>query len=339
VRYVEVAPGRVEVREGPAPRPQGGQALVRVTACGLCGSDLRMTRGMVLPRGVDYPVRPGHEVAGVVEELGPEAVGVGAGDAVVLHPLDPCGGCPACLAGREERCPSARVLGIHDPGGAAELVVWPARRMVAVTGLEPAQAALLPDALATAHHAVRMAGLSARDRLCVIGAGGVGTHVLELARALHRHLRIAAVVRSQASVERLRAAGFYAIAGLEGAAGRLREAFGRFDAVIDFSGSAAAPAEGVRLLDVGGRLVLGSVADEPIELGTTVTGITTRELAIMGCYVSGLDDLAAVARLALERRLPLEASVTHRVELARAPEAFELLGRRPPGLVRLVLLP
>ncbi len=340
MRYVEVEPGRVSLSEGSPPGPlKAGQVRVRVTACGLCASDAHMARGMRLPRGVSYPVRPGHEVAGTVLEVGPGAPALSPGVEIVLHPLDPCGHCTACLAGHEEQCHSARVLGIHDPGGMAEEVVWPADRTVVATGVPSWQAALLPDAVATAHHAVRMAELPATGKLCVIGAGGVGSHALELAIAIHPHLRVAAVVRSQASAERLSAARIPVEVGLSGSAERLRARFGRFDAVIDFSGAHQAPAEGVRMLEVGGRLVLGSIVDEPIELGTTVTGVVTRSLRIAGCYVSTLEDLREVTALAQAGRIKLAPAVSHRIPLADAPHAFALLEERPPGLRRMVLEP
>lgn len=340
MRCVEVEPGRVWLSESEPPGAPGpGRVRVRVAACGLCASDAHMVRGMRLPRGVSYPVRPGHEVAGTVAEVGPGALGLSPGVEVVLHPLDPCGRCTACLTGHEEQCAAARVLGIHEPGGMAEEVVWPAHRMVVATGIPGWQAALLPDAVATAHHAVRLAELPATGKLCVIGAGGVGSHALELAIAIHPHLRVASVVRSEASAERLRAARVPVEVGLEGSAERLRARFGRFDAVIDFSGAREAAAEGIRMLESGGRLVLGSIVDEPIELGTTVTGVVTRSLRILGCYVSTLEDLREVTALARAGRLKLGPAVSHRIPLDDAPHAFALLEERPPGLRRMVLEP
>ncbi|MBO0690949.1 MAG: alcohol dehydrogenase catalytic domain-containing protein [Candidatus Dormibacteraeota bacterium] len=339
MRYVEVTPGAVDVCEGPPAALGEGLARVRVRACGICGSDAHLVRGMRLPRGVTYPVRPGHEVAGEVLEVGPGAHGLTPGLEVVLHLLDPCGHCRQCLAGHEQQCRDARVLGLHTAGGMADEVVWPAHRIVPAPGLDPAAAALLPDAVATAYHAVRLAELPARGRLCVLGAGGVGTHVLELARVLHPHLQVAAVVRSEESAHRLEPMGVLAVRGLQGAAERVRGEIGRCDAVVDFSGAASGPAEAVRMLDVGGQLVLGSVVDEPIDLGTTITGITTRSLKVLGCYTSTLEDLRESVALAVAGRLDLTGTVSRRLPLAEAAAAFRMLDERPPGLVRLVLEP
>jgi propanol-preferring alcohol dehydrogenase len=205
MRYVQLAPGEVVLAEGPPPELAPGDARVRVLACGVCGTDVHALRGMVLPKGARYPIRPGHEVAGIVEEVNNGTAGVSVGDLVALHPIAPCGRCDDCLAGDDKRCERGRALGFHVPGGMAEEVVWPADRMIGVSGLGAAEAALLPDAVATAYRALMAARLPTGGSLCVIGPGGVGTHVLALARALDPDARLAAVVRSKAAAARVEA--------------------------------------------------------------------------------------------------------------------------------------
>ncbi|MGH9114537.1 MAG: zinc-binding dehydrogenase, partial [Acidimicrobiales bacterium] len=236
-------------------------------------------------------------------------------------------------------CKDGRILGIHDPGGMADQVVWPADRLVDVGDLDLQQAALLADAGATAHHALRLAGLVDGAALGVIGAGGLGTQVLQLARLLLPLSRIVAVTRSDASTERAWSLGASAVQGLEDAARRVRSEAGELDAVVDFSGSAAAVAEAARMLRRGGRLVLGSVVDEPLDLGTTVTGFVTRELQVVGAYTSSIEDLRAVAGLAVAGRLDVSGSVSAVMALDDAAGAFEMVSQRPAGLVRLVLQP
>lgn len=342
MRLVEISPGHAALREGPRPPLLPGTARVRVTACGVCGTDVHCLHGMVLPRGATYPVHPGHEVAGVVAELDEEAAeleGVAVGDSVVLHPLDTCGQCPACRGGEEQRCGQVTTLGLHVDGGMAEEVVWPVSRMVAVNGLPPAEAALLADAGATAYHALRRADVPAGGALCVIGAGGIGTQVLKLAKAMDPTVLLAAVVRSEASAERVGRLGAHVVRSLDGAYRGVREALGPLDAVVDFSGARGAPVQGVRMLRRGGRLIIGSVVDEPVTLGTSVSGITSREISIAGAYVSTMDELRAVAKLALDGTLDMSDSVSRRYPLDRAVEALRLVENHPPGLVRLVLEP
>lgn len=347
MRYVEITPGQVTLREGPPAALQPGDARVRVLACGVCGTDLEALRGMVLPRGVDYPLRPGHEIAGVVTELGPALDGTDpptaqsptVGETVVLHPLAPCRNCEACRRGEEQLCSNVRALGFHAAGGLAEEVVWPTARMVPVRGLPPEQAALLADAVATAFHALTYAEVPTGGVLCVLGAGGLGGQVIRLARVLHPDVTVVAVVRSQATADRVADLGGVAIRGLEGALRGVRDAVGRPDAVIDFTGDETAAGVGLRLLRPGGRLVLGSVVDKPIDLGISVTGITSREIEVRGAYVSTMDELRAVTDLACSGRLDLSDAVSHVLPLERAPEALEIVEAHPPGLQRLVLTP
>lgn len=340
MRYVQLAPGEAVLMEGPPLELAPGDARVHVLACGICGSDLNALHGMVLPRGATYPIRPGHEVAGIVAEVGDDAAGVAVGDLVVLHPLDPCRTCEACRSGHDKRCDDVRTLGFHVPGGMAQEVVWPADRMVRAPGVHAEEAALLPDAVATAYRALVAAGVPDDGALCVVGPGGVGTHVLMLARALYPAARLAAVVRSRAAADRVRALGAQPVEGLQRSARQVRQAVGAVDAVVDFSGARDAPGEGVKMLRHGGRLVLGGVRDEPLLLGTTMSGIVSRELTVTGVFASSMDDLRAVASLAAAGRLDLRKSVSRTFPLESAVEAIELAAHHPSGsIVRVVITP
>jgi 2-desacetyl-2-hydroxyethyl bacteriochlorophyllide A dehydrogenase len=336
VRYIEMEVGATALRDGPEPDTPPGFARVRVLACGICATDLHLLHGMVLPRGASYPVRPGHEVAGIVEAINGADGNVVEGDLVVLHPLAPCGHCAGCISGDDQHCDAVRTLGVHDPGGFAEAVVWPATRMLPANGIAPTAAALLADAAATAHRALRLAQVPLGGSLCVFGAGGIGTGVLAVARALDPDVRLAAVVRSVASAARLQALGVEVHRGLDGSARAIRRTVGRVDAVIDFSGQAAAPGEAVGLLRRGGRLVLGSIVDAPLVVPSS-SAFMAHELQVLGSYVSTLDDLAAVIELARAGRLDPAPWVSHRRPLEEFEEALAIAEVRPPGTVRVVV--
>jgi propanol-preferring alcohol dehydrogenase len=339
VRGVEIEPGRVTVRDfDPLPLPDGW-GRVRVSACGVCGTDLHLLGGMELPREASYPVRPGHEVAGTVVDG--SAGRVRLGDQVVLHPLIPCGRCGSCRSDRENLCRSATALGLDHAGGLGEEVVWPLDRMVPVPRLPAEQAALLPDAVASAYHALMLAELPPGGALTVLGAGGVGTGVLALARVLHPDVRLTAVVRSAGTARRLQELdpSIEVVRGAVDAGRRVRERAGIQDAVIEFGAGAAALAEALPMLARGGRLVVGSMSDEPLDLGATVTQLATRELHVVGSYASTIADLGAVVHLATSGRLDVSKTISHRVRLEHAPDALALLERRPPGLARVVVLP
>jgi len=335
-RYVELSPGTVTLRDGPAPAVPTGWARVSVSACGICGTDLHLLEGMRLPPGASYPLQPGHEVCGTVAELGdggggPHAIEVGM--QVVLHPLAPCGSCEVCVSGDPEQCASKLILGIHLPGGLATELVWPVSRMVSVPGVDARRAAVLADAVATANSALDAARLPPGGALCVIGAGGVGTHVLELARIRDPKARLVGVVRSPASAERLTASGFDAVVGLD--SGPLRER-GPYHAVVDFSGDPAGPEFGLKLLRPRGVYVFGSVLEGDLHVGAAQR-VQARELTITGVVASTMTDLRVVADLATSGALDLGPSITHEFGLSEVAAAFQTLRDRPPGMVRTVV--
>ena len=343
-RFIEISPGNLALLDGPPARLEPGWARVRVDTCGICGTDLHVFEGMQLQPGVSYPLRPGHEVAGVVTEVAvdreaSELNTVTVGSGVALHPLLPCGVCRFCQSGAENRCVDAQILGFHRAGGMADEVVWPLGRLVVVDGIPLEQAALLPDAVATAYHAFAAASPPIGGGLCVIGAGGVGTHLLQIAAAMDPTLRLAAIVRSEATAERLRASGIIAIVGLEGGTRAAREALGSVDVAIDFSGNASAPRVGARMLGSGGRLVLGSVDDSPLDLGITITTAMTRELQILGTYSSTISDLRASADLVRSGAIDLSESASLQFGLDEVPAALRAVSERPNGLVRAVIRP
>jgi propanol-preferring alcohol dehydrogenase len=297
---------------------------------------------MVLPPGASYPVRPGHEIAGVVTEVSPksdDSSEIVVGATVALHPVNPCRTCARCLAGQENRCANSRVLGIHEAGGMADELTWPMDRLVRVDGVDPAEAALLADAVATAYHALDTAAPPPDSTVIVIGAGGVGTHLLQLAAIRDPSLRLLAIVRSETTAARVAALGFDVMVGLSEAVGHARKTLGGVQTVVDFSGAEEAMAAGVRMLARGGRFVAGSVVDTPAQLGMSTAALVTRELQVVGSFASTISDLRAVAGYLRDGLLDLSGSVSHTTTLDDAAAAFDTVSHHPPGLVRLVIRP
>jgi propanol-preferring alcohol dehydrogenase len=341
MRYVEFHPGQISLLDGERSDLPVGWARIAVRACGVCGTDLHTLEGMVLPPGIVYPLRPGHEVAGIVTEINGDASksGIEVGASVVLHPLIPCGECTSCRSGAENRCADAQTLGFHQPGGMAEEVVWPIDRLVNVDDLPFEQAALLADAVATAYRAFTVAAPPPGAVMCVLGAGGVGTHLLQIAAALDPTLQLVTVVRSEATAARAAEMGVAAIVGLDDSPRALRARFGPADVVVDFSGATRAPRIGLRMLRPGGRLVLGSVNDEQLELGTSITALMMREVQVCGTYTSTIADLRAATDLVRSGGIDLRASASLRFPLADVDAALRTVKERPNGLVRVVVLP
>src|SRR5438093_1566049 len=138
------APGTLAVEDVPRPTPAAGEVVVRVSHCGICGSDLHWYHGqMVLPVGC-----PGHEISGEVADAGAGVTSLKAGDAVALEGIASCGSCRYCLAGDYQRCPAVGVVGMTIPSGFADYIKMPARHCFRVpAGVDfatPAVAAARP---------------------------------------------------------------------------------------------------------------------------------------------------------------------------------------------------
>ena len=184
----------LQLRQDEMPAAQGREVHVRVTHCGMCHSDLHIQAGgfdlgggklssLERNAGVKLPVTLGHEISGVVVELGPDAQGLALGEPVVVYPWIGCGACATCQQGDDHLCVrGARNLGLQQPGGFADRVSVPHDRYVVPIGtLDPARAATYACAGITAMSAMRkLDPMGADDHVAVIGCGGVGMTALAL---------------------------------------------------------------------------------------------------------------------------------------------------------------
>jgi len=164
-------PLALQDREAPTPGP--GELLVRVGACGICGSDLHMAQHIGTP-----DIVMGHELAGTVTGIGPDVDGFAEGDTVCVFPLVACGHCPACRRGLPAHCAVASALiGWQRPGGYAEMVVTSARDTFRLPASVDVKVGALVEPLAVARHAVESARIEAGSSVLVLGGGPVGQAV------------------------------------------------------------------------------------------------------------------------------------------------------------------
>ena len=168
------------------PAPAAGEAVVEVLACGLCHTDLGFADGSVRPNKT-LPLVLGHEVVGTLVAVG-EGVTLATGTRVIVPAVLPCGACEFCRAGRGNACPHQKMPGNDIHGGFATHLLVPAHPLVPLDALgdkvDPRLLSVVADAVSTAYQAVKRAGLAAGDAVFVVGAGGVGGFVVQIARAL-----------------------------------------------------------------------------------------------------------------------------------------------------------
>jgi len=171
--------GDLRLADEPAPVPGPAEALVRVTAVGICGSDLHWYDESGIGEAVlTRPLVLGHEAAGVIVD-GPRT-----GQRVALDPQVPCGTCETCVAGRGHLCPQVRFLGHSTTDGAMrELIAWPAANLVPLPDAIDDAAGAMLEPLGVAIHALRLGRVRPGDTVGVLGCGPIGLLLIQLARA------------------------------------------------------------------------------------------------------------------------------------------------------------
>ncbi|HEB89493.1 MAG TPA: alcohol dehydrogenase, partial [Deltaproteobacteria bacterium] len=306
---------RVVVSE--RPEPGGSDVLVRVRACGICGSDLT-----ILDSG--FPIRgiPGHEIAGELPD----------GTPVAIEPLAPCGRCRYCIAGDYQVCPEHpdMIFGIGRDGGMAEWLRVPARCLVPLPRSLDARTGFLVEPLAVAIHALRRAGVAGGDRVLVIGAGSIGLCSVVAAAAAGAQVDL--VARHPAQIE----AGERLGARIVGSEGAEEYAF-----VLDCAGSASATTSACEALRPNGTLLMLAPSWETIELPGLLVLAKELDLVVSKMYgrAGSFRDVDAAAGILGSRPEVADALVTHRFALADAAAAFETARDRKSGAIKVVLEP
>jgi len=225
----------LELVERSIPTPRPGEALVRVEACGVCGSDLFLQKGGF---GVDkLPVVPGHEASGRVEAVGRSADRQLIGRQVALYYIDAPHDSRWARAGSINIGPDVVRMGVDVDGAFGQYVVRPVSTLIPVSPeMDPATVAVATDALATPFHALTaIAGLAAGERLLVIGPGGIGSNAVQIGVMLGADVVVAG--RSRAKLRQAIALGARAAVPSEAGVEAIREAAGgNIDVVIECSG-------------------------------------------------------------------------------------------------------
>ena len=324
------------------PRPGAGEALVRVAACGFCHHD-RLVMAGTLRRGVRSGVVLGHEIAGVVEELGDGVTRVRPGDRVVSLLTNACGECDRCRAGREHRCRNGEGIGHGRNGGFAEFVAVSQHSLVALPdGLDLTAASLLACPAGVALQALSAVEVSAGETVVVTGAGGgLGIHALQLAASLGARTMAVTSTSGKAGAlahygadEVIETGGadsgldfsevVTALTGDEGA-----------EVVIDTVGTPTIRSS-VRCLAQYGRLaLLGEVGGEG-SLRGLIPEIVFRDARLTG--VSGVSRATLEQTIALAAEGRLTPVLQQVMPLEEAGRAYELLSRRAV-LGRVALVP
>jgi L-iditol 2-dehydrogenase len=334
-RAIVPEPHRVAAIEMEPSPARENQVRVTVQACGICGSDLH-TFGGHHPF-VTYPVYPGHEISGLVAEVGAGVPKTWVGQRVTVEPSLVCGQCENCRAGRYNICDRLKVMGFQSPGGMSEEFVVPVDRLVKLSSAMPVEQGAFVEPLAVAVHASRLpASLIGRDVL-VLGAGAIGLLVGQVVRAYGARR----VVLSDPVLARRALAGRLGLAAVELAKDGsevIAEQFRgrRPDIVIECVGAEVTLRHAVELVRKGGEIIVVGVFGQEVLVPAGL--IQDRELRVLGSLMYVRFDFEEAIRLISEGRVEVDPLVSHRVPLAAVDQAFSLAASRENG-VKVMVIP
>lgn len=316
---VLVRAGELTVEDRPVPVPDADQVIVRVTAVGICGSDVHyFHEGRIGDFVVEHPLVLGHEAGGVIVAVGADVDDARLGQRVSIEPQRPCRVCEFCRAGRYNLCPRIEFYATPPIDGAfSEYVAIQHDFAYAVPDAVSDDAAALMEPLSVAIAAVQKAGVVPGSRVLIAGAGPIGVVTAQTARAFGA----TEVVVSDPMAERREVALRFGVTqAIDPAAGPLGDGY---DAFIDASGSPVAVRQGIAALKSGGVAVLvGMGADE---IALPVSTIQNRELNITGIFRYANTWPTAIA-LAASGAVDLDALVTGSFGLGEVRDALDSAG-------------
>jgi L-gulonate 5-dehydrogenase len=328
------APYQIEVTERADARPAPGEVLVAVQATGICAGDMYIYLGK--NPYVIYPQVAGHEIAGVVAEVGAGVSDFQPGDAVVVEPFIGCGTCYPCRVGKSNCCANLQIIGVHRAGGFAERVVAPAQNIHPIpAGMSP-RFASFAEPVAIGVQACRRGEVSAADEVLILGCGPIGLALIEVARA-----RGARVLATDVLTERLTTAAQLGAETIPADEHLLATVLERthgegMPVVIEATGNPKAMEQTVDLVAAGGRIVIVGLVKQGV--GVTFPGLdfTRKEMTIVGsrasvgCFPEALELLAsgAIHYPAIATEFPMWD----------APEIFAMLANDPGKIHKGVLM-
>lgn len=338
--------GRVVVEEVPVPEIFPGEVLLRVAACGICGTDIKkIQHGFIQP-----PQILGHEIAGTVVEVGSGVTRWRPGDRAISFHHIPCSACFYCAQKLFSQCPTYKKVGVTagfspNGGGFAEYVrilPWIVERgMVAIPSGVSFEEATFVEPVNTCLKAIEKARVAAGETVVVIGQGPIGLLLMLLARDAG-----ATVITSDPLASRReRSLRYGAVASCDPAQGTLAEAVrarteGRgADAVLLAVPSPQLVAESLALARPGGRVLLFAQNDPLMKIEFPAAAVGVEEKEILGSYSASVDLQEQAARIVFEHRLPLAELISHRFPLGEMEQALSLAARPAGDSLKVVILP
>ena len=317
---------KFELRQQELPQPGSGEVLVRVRACGVCGTDVHIYHGEEGSAPVNPPVVLGHEFSGEITAVGEGVTALKAGDHVTADPNRYCGSCRPCRMGKKQNCEHLFALGVNTNGGFEEYAVCPADQCFIVAPELDFNAAAMAEPLACALHGIDRAGIRPGENVLVIGGGTIGLLMVQLAR-----LSGAGCVMLSEPVKMRQEIGLQMGADAvidpinENLAERIREICGvnGADVVIECVGKVFAVEQALASAAPGGTVLLFSVPAPGTKASLPLMDVFKKELTVVGSIINP-DTHQRAVNLINSGRIRLLPLITHHFDLAHLEDAIHM---------------
>jgi len=327
---------RIEERSKPAIKDD--EALVRVRAAGICGSELHAYEGVSERR--KPPLVMGHEFSGEIAETGGKVEGFKEGDRVVVDPLTRCGVCEQCTRGRGNVCRNVRLLGLHVSGAFAEYVPTPARNCYKLPNHVSFEEASTVEPLAVAVHAVGRTPVKLGDKVAVIGAGVIGLMLLQAAKAAGAGITfVTDVVDYRLGFAEKLGADVTINSKIDDPIKRIMKLTDMkgVDVALEAVGIQSTVQQAMAMVCIGGRVTIVGMLAKTMAL--EMLDAVAKELDIKGTYGYTPDDFKAALNMISSGKASVKPLVTNVLPLDAVSEGFKLLSEKAEGVIKVVLKP
>ena len=330
---------KFEVRELPVPEVQETDVLIRVAACGICGTDVHIYHGSKGSTDVKPPVVLEHEFAGTVEKVGDKVTSVKPGDHVTVDPNRYCGTCHFCQMGKKQMCENLYAIGVNRDGGFAEYCLVPESQCYQLDKQVPLKYGAMTEPLACCIHGIDKANIQPGQTVCVIGGGAIGLLMIQLAK-----ISGASKVILSEPVEMRRQIGMEvgAFGTIDPIHEDIKEQLNQLlgtkgaDVVIECVGTPVAAEQAFLAADKGATILLFSVPKPDSTYHLHLEDVFQKELTIVGSMINP-DTHGRAAALINSGVLKLEPIITHSFPVEQVDDS--ILAQQRAETIKVIVEP
>ncbi len=327
----------IEIVERDIPRIGSDELLIRVRACGICGSDIHTYLGETTYARI--PVILGHEFSGEVVEIGEGVENFKIGDRITIEPNVECGECHFCRKGKIRLCPNNDPYGVRRDGGFAEYCAVRADRAYHIPDDLSYEEAAFSEPISAIVHGIELADIAPADSVAVIGGGPAGFGYIQLAKAVGAS-PVILITRSHWKYDLARSLGADFV--IDPSRGEVKEQILQItnglgvEVAIEAVGSGETVRQAVDITSDGGKIIIYGVADERDEVKLSPFEILTRELTIAGSWLTPFCFERGISLLS-QRTIKVAPLITHRYPLDEIEEGFRTAISKPVGFLKAIV--